>query len=280
MARHRRQNSHTLDDLLECTTAIFEVIPAWISIPVALVGGVAIDIFWTLNISSIPGLNKIGWMLGALFALIILLGGFLGHRNRRHREGLVADTIGIPDLKRLSWQDFEKLVAEFYRQGGYSVEETGGGGADGGIDLVLWKNGQKTIVQCKHWKTYKVGVEKVRELYGVQTSENAVQAILITSGTFTQEALNFAQGKPLELIDGAQCAGMARQLQSTLASTKTAVSNIQARETAEIHVPQRPECPSCKTTMILRRAKRGNSAGSNFWGCINFPKCRCTQPVG
>ena len=47
------------------------------------------------------------------------------------------------------------------------VEETGGGGADGGIDLKLRRRRTTTLVQCKHWKTWKVGVISIREFYGV-----------------------------------------------------------------------------------------------------------------
>ena len=35
-----------------------------------------------------------------------------------------------------------------------------------------------------------------------------------------------------------------------------------------------PECPKCKGGMSLREAKKGKFAGTYFWGCDNFPKCR------
>lgn len=37
-----------------------------------------------------------------------------------------------------------------------------------------------------------------------------------------------------------------------------------------------PSCPVCSSKMILRTAKRGSNAGSQFWGCSRFPKCRGT----
>jgi hypothetical protein len=40
-----------------------------------------------------------------------------------------------------------------------------------------------------------------------------------------------------------------------------------------------PICPKCGTKMILRTAKKGKSAGSQFWGCCNFPKCKVTKNV-
>ena len=44
---------------------------------------------------------------------------------------------------------------------GFSVAETGGGGADGGIDLKLKKGGEIFLVQCKQWRAYKVSVNIV-----------------------------------------------------------------------------------------------------------------------
>ena len=38
-----------------------------------------------------------------------------------------------------------------------------------------------------------------------------------------------------------------------------------------------PICPKCGSKMILRTAKKGKSAGSQFWGCRNFPSCKITK---
>lgn len=35
-----------------------------------------------------------------------------------------------------------------------------------------------------------------------------------------------------------------------------------------------PHCPKCNSPMVLRTAKSGPNAGSRFWGCPNYPKCR------
>ena len=36
-------------------------------------------------------------------------------------------------------------------------------------------------------------------------------------------------------------------------------------------------CPRCGSELVLRTAKKGNSAGNQFYGCSNFPKCRYIQ---
>lgn len=104
-------------------------------------------------------------------------------------------------LSQLSWQQFEILTAEWYRHQGFRVTECGGGGADGGIDLRLYKKNQLSLVQCKHWSG-RVGVKPVRELYGLMVAEGAVAAILVASSDFSAEAKRFALDKPLQLING------------------------------------------------------------------------------
>jgi len=53
-----------------------------------------------------------------------------------------------------------------------------GAGPDEGIDLVLKKNGNTVFVQCKQWRSTKVGVNIVREVYGVMTAKKADSAIV------------------------------------------------------------------------------------------------------
>jgi four helix bundle suffix protein len=39
-----------------------------------------------------------------------------------------------------------------------------------------------------------------------------------------------------------------------------------------------PKCPSCGYPMELRTARKGPRAGSQFWGCQNYPECKGTLP--
>jgi hypothetical protein len=40
------------------------------------------------------------------------------------------------------------------------------------------------------------------------------------------------------------------------------------------HQAGTPTCPKCGTSMVLRKAKKGDQKGGEFWGCKNYPKCR------
>lgn len=123
-----------------------------------------------------------------------------------HRRRLLARAQVSPDfadLARLSWEEFERLVGEAFRAQGFAVSETKAG-ADGGIDLVLRKQGERFLVQCKRWRARTVGVEIVRELYGVMAAQGAVGGYVVTSGIFTKEAYKFAAGRDIDLWDGAK----------------------------------------------------------------------------
>ena len=38
-------------------------------------------------------------------------------------------------------------------------------------------------------------------------------------------------------------------------------------------------CPKCGSALALRTTKSGAVAGSQFYGCSGFPKCRCVKKL-
>jgi restriction system protein len=218
--------------------------------------------------------------LAAFFFLA--LAGISALRAWRSRK-LVDQQTGLASLCNLPWKAFEDLVAEVYRRKGYRVEESLGGGADGGIDLVLRKDGEKILVQCKRWKNKSVGAPIVRELYGLMTAESAKAATLVTTSGFTRDAEAFAVGKPINLIDGPALLGLVNGVQK--GTVETARLSEQNKPVPPIDAPagisgsETPSCPSCGSSMVLRTARRGDKQGQGFWGCSGYPKCRGTRPA-
>lgn len=182
---------------------------------------------------------------------------------------------GERKVSDISWQKFEILIGEHFRRKGYQVTETADG-ADGGVDLVLRKDGEKCLVQCKHWRAYKVGVKPVRELLGVMASKSASGGIVVASGEFTADAKRFARENNIQLVDG-------RILKQIIANSKR-VTNQRTKSTVfrtedNSGVKAQPACPKCGGDMVVRTAKRGHHAGQKFWGCTQYPKCRGILPV-
>lgn len=169
----------------------------------------------------------------------------------------------------LEWKSFEQLCSEYLTLKGFQSELTRCG-ADGGVDVRIFKdNNLYAVVQCKAYKSYKVGVKPVRELYGVMASEYAAHGFFITSSSFTKEAEQFSKdNKNLKLVSGDLLLQRIQELsefdQQTLLETITDGDYLT------------PTCPSCDVKMTLRTSSKGKNTGEKFWGCVSFPKCRQT----
>jgi restriction system protein len=267
-----RRNKHLLRELAG--------LPWWVSVIVALVVFAAIR--WLLP--AVAGSNVILRGMGEamrdkawMFAMPFVVVAGVAAVNAWHRRRLFDDQTGGESPRAMTWQNFERLVGETYRRQGYIVDEVGGSAPDGGIDLVLHRGGGKTVVQCKRWKSRQVGVTSIREFFGVTVAENAERGIFVTSGTFTPDAVEFARGKPLELIDGARLAGLIEGLQSGATTAKPASEVPLGQSKPKGNAA--PACPRCGGDMVRRLAKRGASAGGEFWGCLGYPKCSGTRDI-
>lgn len=137
-------------------------------------------------------------LLGAITGSIILARGIW---RWRADWVVLARTRKLEDLKTRSPQAFEALVARLFKAYGHNVELVGGH-SDHGVDIVVRnEGGEKWIVQCKRYSG-SVGEPVLRDLYGTMLHENAQGAYLITTGTFTQGAIQWAAEKPIILYDG------------------------------------------------------------------------------
>jgi hypothetical protein len=114
---------------------------------------------------------------------------------------------GTDALARLTWQDFEHLLAEHYRAQGYRVEHHAPVKSlktlAAGVDLRLTRGNESVILQCKHWDALEVEVQEVNELLSVMLNEAATKGILVTRGRFSAEAISIQRRQPrLQLMDG------------------------------------------------------------------------------
>lgn len=210
-----------------------------------------------------------GMFLQYLVPAALLIGAAISAFRRRRHSALHQSVASSPNrnaLERMSWREFEGLVAEVFRRKGFEVVERGGSAPDGGVDVELRAGKDKYLVQCKQWKVMKVGVATVRELYGVMAAEGAVGGFVVASGEFTEEAKRFTEGRSIELVPTDVLLRLVQQTAGGLPTTSVASSDDLA-------------CPKCGGVMVMRTAKKGDNAGASFWGCSQYPACRGTRNV-
>jgi restriction system protein len=254
--------------------------------------------------SMLIGLASVGQYL---VPFVCLAGSVMSWFRRRHAHQLHADAVQRSDgIAQMGWRDFETLVAEHFRRQGFAATETGGGGLDGGVDVQIRRGSDRYLVQCKHWRARRVGVEPVRELYGLIAAQRLAGGYVVTSGDFTDAARAFAKGREIVLINGqalqrglrAGASHTAPPVQAPAppampppapvsAPSATAPNPAEARAYAptqpmgliaasapSAHAADR-RCPLCGATMVLRQARTGAHAGTPFWGCSQFAHTRC-----
>ncbi|HUK17511.1 MAG TPA: restriction endonuclease [Bryobacteraceae bacterium] len=136
--------------------------------------------------------------------------------NLRRDDERFIPSYGVADrlnegfnLAAMDWEDFEHLIREIFEK-----EFTSSGGEvrvtqasrDGGVDAVAFDpdpiRGGKIVIQAKRY-AHTVGVSAVRDLYGTLMNEGATKGILVTTSDYGPDAYEFANGKPITLLNGA-----------------------------------------------------------------------------
>jgi restriction system protein len=269
------RRSNVLEDIFD----IGVLLPWWVTLVLAVGAYLLFHSLSAMYVAPVTGTENLGkgvpqlllknvsvYLQYAVPALLVL--GVVTSLTRSWHRSLLFNRISRSEsadsVDALSWEQFETLIHEWFYRRGYVVSETSKG-PDGGIDLKVRKDGKTASVQCKHWKSRKVGVNIVREQFGIMAAENLDEGFVVSSGEFTADAYSFAKSKPLRLVNG-------QQLQS----------DIQRGSTNDLLTPafgqsEPQSCPKCSSRMVLRTARKGPTAGTQFWGCISFPKCRGTR---
>src|SRR6266540_7230090 len=184
------------EDLFDHFVAIAAKFPWWLGV---LMAGVSYSGLHYAAISSIAAPTPVAAIGSAVTSqlvktaagiaqyivpIVFLAGAAVSALGRRKRNALHgrAAAQGLPAIATMSWREFEMLIGEAFRRRGFRVLELGAKGADGGVDLVLAKQSERHLVQCKRWRATKVPVTVVRELYGVMAAQGAAGGFVVTAG--------------------------------------------------------------------------------------------------
>jgi hypothetical protein len=180
------------------------------------------------------------------------------HKQQKH-DAWVARIKQSDYLKQMHPREFEILVGRLMEKTGHVVKITRYT-SDHGIDLIIIKDGEKGIVQCKRYKN-SVGEPALRDLVGTVVSERANYGIMVTTGKVSRHGRNFIAHSPIK-IKIIELDGLLKMIQGNF------------HESEDVTQKQDFRCPRCNAHMRLINGKYGE-----FYGCTNYPSCRGTRTV-
>jgi restriction system protein len=216
---------------------------------------------------------------GGLASVFLALAFWIALGERALRRQRLRSASNLYRLRALSAIDFEEAASELFRLQGYVVvENKRPDDEDGGVDLELARGGETFLVQVKH-KWDEVSVKDVRELWGLVAAEGAEGGVFVTASRFSVRAVEFAEGKRLELIDGEAFLRLRAELLPTagvVADHDPVVAEGFASYLAGLNAPA---CRKCGKKTVLVTKLTGASVTDQFWGCADYPTCQSRRPV-
>jgi restriction system protein len=142
------------------------------------------------------------WLASALWwsTLAAVIGGTVVavvRRSRARREQL--RSLGLPEIDRMTGQQFEQYAAAALRGFGYRVRHMGRSGDFGGDLLVIGHN-RRMVVQCKRYGR-PVGLKAIQEAHAARSHYRVPEAAVLTNSTFTPAAKRLARETGVQCWD-------------------------------------------------------------------------------
>ncbi|MFC4729295.1 restriction endonuclease [Coralloluteibacterium thermophilus] len=130
---------------------------------------------------------------GLAFWLVAIVG-----RQRREIQ------LGIAAMAALKWREIAGYLLEALRRRGYAEDpEAEVGERREGFDFMLYRQGRRHLVGCKHGTAYRLGASAVDDFARTLEMHGAAGGTLATLGTTDAGARTRAAAHGIELLDGA-----------------------------------------------------------------------------
>lgn len=134
--------------------------------------------------------------IGLIVFLLIVL---IAHKLEKYINRKIYLNSSLSKLDHLEGESFEKYVKAIFESKGYKAELTAKS-HDYGADLILTKNGKKTVVQAKRYKS-KVGIAAVQQIIAAKAYYKADNCMVFTNNYYTPSAKKLAKVNAVELFD-------------------------------------------------------------------------------
>ena len=145
------------------------------------------------------------YVVGAVVAA--LLGGLGWWLLRAHRRAVAGEQVwraeeehrarelAMSDVDAMTWQRFERYVADLCRRDGCTQVQVSGKAGDLGADVIgLMPDGRRLVIQCKHYAPHRtVGSGEMQKFLGTAKAEHGADvAVYVATCGFTAAAEKLA----------------------------------------------------------------------------------------
>ena len=196
-------------------------------------------------------------------------------------------------------REFENAIAQLFRELGFEVKQTPFSN-DRGKDAIVWKNGEKYLVECKRYEAdNKIGRRDLQIFFAAMKEENAKAGYYINTGSFASTAIAYAKENQIELYDRRRLPTLVNsaypdrgeiQTASVMCLECGAIEALAIAESSSAGIcPNGHEMTNKITTRLVcmgafASATQCERCGSDlklvngryrkFWGCTKYPKCK------
>ena len=152
--------------------------PWWISLLIAVALGL-------LGTALLPdSMRAVGPLTGAPFAVIAVIAAI----RRRDLPSAARIEATQTAVAAMAWPAFASLLEQAFVRDGYTVQR----GQTPAVDFVLERQGRRTVVGARRWKSAHTGLEALRALQVARDAAEASHALHIGLGALSDNARPFA----------------------------------------------------------------------------------------
>jgi len=152
--------------------------PWWVSIAIAAVLAL-------LAAALLPTTYK---AVGAVSALpFVVIGAIAARRQWRLPSAARAAQI-LQNVSKMAWPEFSAQLEDAFRREGYVVQR----GSGAVVDFELVRQGRRTLVSARRWKSARIGLEALRALQAAREAADASEALFVCLGELTDNARPYA----------------------------------------------------------------------------------------
>ncbi|GJL81271.1 MAG: hypothetical protein DHS20C01_09050 [marine bacterium B5-7] len=187
------------------------------------------------------------------------------------RSEVVSFNYGL--LRAMEWRRFEIVCAEYLRCLGHEVMEERFPRVDA-VGINILSSGSSRLFSVSGCVATGEPVDGSYISAFVKTMEKrrVIEGMVFSVCGFTTRAARFAERHRIAVVDG------------ELLCSRVNTFDLQMR-TAMIDVATdadytTPTCPTCGIKMVLRRKAGSKPGQGEFWGCMNYPRCRHIMTFG